>query len=760
MKHLKSSSKPFRSFTHLAIASGLLSFTPSLLAATIEEVIVTVQKREQTLQDVPVAVSAFEGDALAKMGVGDVRGLVDLTPGFSGKTEDSFIDAMAIRGIGTNDFGIGGDPSVAIFQDGVWAGRNGGVQMAFYDLQRAEVVKGPQSTLFGRNAIAGGINILTNKPSEEFEGHVSATIAEFGEVELVGTVNLPISDKWAFRGTAYWTEADGWLDNVADGKELGEKEISSTRMALRYMGDSVDATFQATYEDREQAPSVYWTPRNGLPEDKVNTDLSTDGYDRGEIFSIQANINWTISDSLTLESVTAYKTYDFDYLEDYDGRGTKINNYGQQQEVDYYSQEFRLNYDSGSAVSWFVGASAYREDVDATFTNTYDEDALCVAILDTDEGIDAAGCDTLAFEEYWEDDIDPADILSNKVETNINELENEGWSLYGDVTWRITDALTMTLGGRYTYDKKDMKIEVLDGGGALGNTFNWEFYTDGFVQDDDSWSEFTPRFALNYDLNEAVSLYFNVAKGYKSGGYSTFGIENDGTYEFGGLLEEGRPLAFDPEETNSFEVGAKTVLLDGSLHLNAAYFTYDYTDLQLIVFENGSQLVKNLGEAENQGVEVDAHWTPGEHWEFRGALSWQDSEITEEIEEGDGSKGNKLPMAPDFTGSLIATYNQPITGGNMFYTLQYVYQDEMFGGTGNYELAKVDSWYQLDARIGYESDSDWSVTLWATNLTNEEYFERGWENADGDDTGGFGLVNTMVWPSKPRTIGVTFDMHF
>ncbi|GAB3092903.1 TonB-dependent receptor [Pseudomaricurvus hydrocarbonicus] len=744
----------------MASAIGLSVFTPSLLAATIEEVIVTVQKREQSLQDVPVAVSAFEGEALAKMGVGDVRGLVDLTPGFSGKTEDSFIDAMAIRGIGTNDFGIGGDPSVAIFQDGVWAGRNGGVQMAFYDLARAEVVKGPQSTLFGRNAIAGGINILTNKPSDEFEADVSATVAEYGEIELVGTVNLPISERWAFRGSAYWTQADGWLDNVYDGKELGEKEVTSTRMALGYSGDSVDAVFRMTYEDRDQAPSVYWTPRNGLSETKVNSDLSTDGYDRGEIFSLQANIMWDISDAYSLESITAYKTYDFDYLEDYDGRGTKANNYGQEQEVDYISQEFRLNYDAGTAISWFVGASVYREDVDATFTNSYDEDALCAAILETDEGVIASGCATPEFEEYWGDPIDQADVLANKSEININELKNEGWSVYGDLTWRLTDMLTMTLGGRYTMDKKDMKVQVLDGGGALGNTFNWEFYTDGFVQDDDSWSEFTPRFALNLDLSEQVSLYFNAAKGYKTGGYSTFGIANDGTYEFGGQLEEGIPLAFDPEETKSYEVGAKTSLLDGSLRLNAAYYTYEYTDLQLIVFENGSQLVKNLGEAEAQGVEVDAHWTPGDHWEFRGALSWQDTEITEEIEEGDGSKGNMLPMAPEYTASLIATYNQPVSSGNIFYTLQYSYQDEMFGGTGNYELAKVDAWDQVDARIGYESNSDWSVTLWATNLFNEEYFERGWENADGDDTGGFGLVNTLVWPSKPRTIGVTVDMHF
>jgi len=744
----------------LASVLGLSTFSPSLLAAVIEEVVVTVQKREQSLQEVPVAVSAFEGDMLAKMGVGDVRGLVDLTPGFNGKTEDSFIDAMAIRGIGTNDFGIGGDPSVAIFQDGVWAGRNGGVQMAFYDLARAEVVKGPQSTLFGRNAIAGGINILSNKPVDEFEGNLSFTVAEFGELEAVGTINLPINDQWYFRGSAYWSEGDGWLDNAFDGKELGEKEMSSTRLALRYAGDEVDATVTFTYEDREQAPSVYWTPNNGLDEDEVTSDLSTEGFDKGEILSVAANITWDISDNYTLTSITGYKTYDFDYLEDFDGTPLFSNNYGQEQEVDYYSQEFRLNYDADGPITWFAGASVYREEIDATFVNAYNEDHLCIAIIETDDVGGASGCDDPIFEAYWEDDIDPADILTDKAEVNINELESEGWSVYGDITWQVTEALDITLGGRYTLDRKDMKIQVLDSGGALGNTFSWEFYTDGFVQDDDTWSEFTPRFAANYMVNEDIGLYFNAAKGYKTGGYSTFGIANDGTFEFGGLLADGKPLAFDPEETTSYEIGAKTVLLDGSLHLNAAYFNYTYEDLQLIIFESGSQLVKNLGEAENHGIEVDAHWTPGENWEIRAAAAWQDSEITEEIEEGDGTKGNQLPMAPEWSGSLIATYTQPLKNGSLFYTAQYVYQDEMFGGTGNFELAKVDSWDQVDLRFGYESDKEWTLTLWATNIFEEEYFERGWENADADDTGGFGLVNTLVWPAKPRTIGLTFDMNF
>lgn len=740
----------------LAVASAAAS------AEVIEEVVVSAQFREQTLQEVPVAVSAFRGDMMKKAGIEDVRGLVDLTPGFNGKTEDSFIDALSIRGIVTNDFGIGGDPSVAIFQDGVWAGRNGGVQMSFYDMERAEVVKGPQSTLFGRNAIAGGISIITKKPIEEFEGNISATIAEHDEYEFTGTVNIPLSDQWFFRGSTYFKDSGGYLDNLVDGDEFGGAEASSTRLALRYAGDEVDAVFRVTYEDRDQDPSIYWTGRNGIDDDEVAIDLvDGDGMDESEILVIQANIEWTLSDNYTLTSITGFKSYDFDYLEDYDATPLFINNYGQSQEVSYWSQEFRLNFDFGGSITGFIGASYYEEDIDATFINAYNEDHLCIAVIDTDDVGGALGCDDPVFEAYWEDDIDPADILDSKAETNINDLENKGWAVYGDVTWQVTDRLDLTVGGRYTLDKKDMAISVPDSGGALGNTFVFEWYTDGFVQDDDDWSKFTPRLAVNYELNDQVSLYANTAKGYKSGGYSTFGIENDGSQDFGGVLAPGsKPLGFDPEESTSYEIGAKTTLLDGSMQLNIAYFRYDYEDLQLVVFESGSQLVKNLGEAENQGIELDMHWTPGENWDVRAAMAWQDSEITEELEPGDGSKGNELPMAPEFSGSVIATYNYPLESGNAYVTLQHVYQDSVFGGHGNFETAKVDSWHETALRIGYESEKDWSVVLWVENLTDEVYFERGWENADADDLNGFGLVNTLVWPAKPRTVGVTFDMSF
>ena len=762
-----------RTLLALAVAAA---GAPALAAPALEEIIVTAQKREQTLQEIPVAVSAYSGDFIVDSNVGDIRGLVDLTPGFNGKTEDSFIDALAIRGIVTNDFGIGGDPSVPIFTDGVWQGRNGGVQMNFYDIERVEVVKGPQATLFGRNAIAGAVSIITNKPIDEFEARLSAGVEEFGHLEAHGMVNLPLGENWYLRANLQGMRDDGWLDNLAGGDDLGGHEQLSARVALRYAGEDFDAVVSFGAEDRSQDPSVYWDPSLGLDEDEVNTDLGDRGYDRSGIYSLTANLRWDLGENYSLSSITGFKTYEFEYLEDYDARPERINLYGQDNDVEYYSQEVRLNFD-GDRVSWFVGAAGYVELVEGQFLFGYNENALCNAVGRTDAGDFSApvtgGCNDPVFEEYWEADIDPADIVGRKSEDSWNDMESRGVSFYGDVTWALSDRLDLTVGARWTYDEKDMRTRVANSGGALGNNFSWEYHTRGWVHADDDWNEFTPRVAVNYELNDQVSLYANVSTGYKAGGFGTFGItvpdaDGDGEIDVtpsGQASPDSVPTVFDPETSISYEAGVKTRLLDDTLQLNAALFTYVYEDLQLIYFDQGSQLVQNLGEAENTGLELDARWLIGEHLDLFAALAWMDSEITDAKEMNaigvcEDCGGNRMPMAPEWSGAVHLTWRAPVWCGEMFAKGEYSFQDKMYSDLDNIEAIAVDSWGQWNFRTGYDDEGGWGVTVYVENAFDEEYFERGWANADPRNEYGYGLTNTLVWPAKPRTFGASAYMNF
>ena len=739
----------------------------------LEEVVITAQKRQQSLQDVPLSVSAFTAETLSAGRMMDIRSIVDFTPGFSGNTADGFTDALSIRGISTNDFGIGGDPSVAVFEDGIWAGRTGGVMTSMYDVERVEVVKGPQGTLFGRNSIAGAVSILTNRPDSEFGGNAELSFAEHGEVEAQGMVNIPLSDQWAMRVAGYLQENDGYLTNLAGAagdEDLGFHKVYSARTSLRYTGETIDATLITSYEDRRQDPSVYWVPAAGLSDEEVNTDLGDDGINESDVFDARLLLEWSLASDYTVTSLTGYKKFNFHYLEDYDGGPERVNDYRQVNEVEYWSQELRLNSPSDGKVTWFAGASVYEEKIDGLFDYIYDEDALCRAISITeapDFDGPAAGCDDPNFEAYWEDDIDPADILEGKSERGFVDVTSRGWAVYGDFTWAISDRLELTAGARYTFDEKEMESQILDSGGALGNNFNYEFFTNGTVSDKADWSDFTPRLALDYEVNDDVSVYGTVSMGYKAGGFATFGFDLHGQdiNDDGSAPDGTTPLKFDPEEVDSYEIGVKSRLLDNTLQANASVFLYDYTDLQLVYFDQGSSQVANVGEARGMGLELDLRWVPDEHWDATVGLTFLDTEITDADEIiavgacGD-CDGNNLPFAPEVSASTMLTYRMPVASGEGFFTTEYVYRSEMFGGPDNLPDATADSWNEVAFRLGYRSASSWYATLWIENAFDEIYFERGWENADENNQFGYGLFNELVWPSRPRTVGVTFGMEW
>jgi iron complex outermembrane receptor protein len=641
---------------------------------------------------------------------------------------------------------------------------------AMYDVERAEVVKGPQGTLFGRNSIAGAVSVITNKPVDAFEAAAELTLADYDHVEAEGMVNVPLGGQWALRASGYLLDNSGFLENLAGGDDLGFHQVSSGRVSLRRQGDALDATLTLAYEDREQDPSVYWVPAAGLREEQVDIDLGDDGVDESDVFEGRLSLVWTLPGDYSLTSLTGYKKFSFAYLEDYDGGPNYVNNYGQYNDVEYWSQEFRLNSPGDGSVTWFAGVSAYGEKIDGVFDYLYDEDDLCAQLSVTeapDFGGPAAGCDDPDFEAYWEDDIDPADILHDKTERSFANVDSHGWAAYGDFTWAVSDRLELTAGARYTYDKKEMESRILDSGGALGNNFNFEFFTNGFVSDSADWSDFTPRLAASFDVTDEVTVYATASRGYKSGGFATFGYDLHGQdiNDDGSAPDGTTPLEFDPEQVDSYEVGVKSRLLGNTMRLNASLFHYDYTDLQLVYFDQGSSLVANVGEASGQGLELDLRWLPSERWDATIGLSLLDTEITDAADIiaigacGD-CDGNSLPFAPEVSGSAILSYKWPMSAGEGFFTTEYVYRSKMYGGPDNIPDATVDAWDEFSFRLGYRTDDAWYVTLWVENAFDEVYFERGWENADANNEFGYGLFNELVWPARPRTVGVTFGMEW
>ena len=758
---MNNKSKLFRK-TFLATSIGLLS---SGSHAAIEEIVVTAQKREQSLQDVPLAVNAFDANFIKDAKIEDVKGLIDFTPGVYTNTKDSFVDFINIRGIRSSDFGAGLEPSVGIYVDGVYGGRTGAAITSFFDVERAEVVKGPQGTLFGRNASSGAISIVRNKPQEEFGGNVSVDFAERDSVNAQATLNVPLTDTlWARASIAHETE-DGYVNNIGGGSDLITRDVLAGRVAFRFTGiEALDATLTVEYEDRELSSTIYRAvdssvaainddfgapillfPRGGQTEVDINL-LGDDNKDEGEVYSITGDLSYELSNGMTLTSITGIRGSNYTYLEDFDGTATVVNNFGLDQDQKYYSQEFRLNSSAESDVAWFVGLSWYKEEVDAQFDNIIDDD-LASSSTPTGTGL--------------------------LTESNFVDGDYEGWAIYGDVTFQLTERLELTLGARYTYDEKDFEnfIPVGTSTGLNGDrsVFQFGFFTPTPIDASSDWDAFTPRVVLNYHWSDDVSTYLSFSQGYKSGGFGTFGVDfsrsaNPDFEAFGADNDTAAPAGAEPsevaeEEVESFELGVKSILWDNRLRLNAAAFYYQFDDLQS-TFTDRSTVSDNVGDLKGKGVEIEAQLAPNDYWDVRMGLAYTDTEVDEitnaAVCDPGVCDGNELPYTPEWAFNGVVVYHQPVGDGRVDFTYEYYSQSATFSDFPNRDAIKRGSYDESNIRITYHSpDESWSVTAYVENVFDEFYYDAATE----EDPDAF-LPDIFFGPAKPRTGGVSVSYNF
>jgi iron complex outermembrane receptor protein len=780
-----------RCFRHRALPLAIgMTLSASVIAEengwAIEEVIVTAQKREQSLQDVPISVSAFSGEMMKNAQMQDAKQIAVMTPGMSGDSNDSFMDSINIRGISTNGFGIGAEPSVGTYQNGIYLGRTGGAVTSLYDMNRVEVVKGPQGTLFGRNASAGAISMHTQAPEQDFGGSVELGLGEDGYQEFVGVLNVPLTDQLASRFAVYNRQQDDWIKNLEDGGHIGGEDVFAGRASFSYEGDSFSGTLVLEYEDRLVAPSYYRAYDDGSgisaglgrlglntiigDRDQIRSDIPSDQLrDEGEVWGASLNLEFELSDHYSLTSITGLRGHNYTYVEDFDGTGAHLFSYFQEQEQSYFSQEFRLNYDSEGAVTWFLGVSTYREEIEARFDQTYDEDAMCESIFAAyagDAGAPEAADEVSDCNSYYEyigySDYGPGiGVRNDSVDA---EGDYEGWGIYGDATWAATDKLDVTVGARYTEDSRDFKTRF---GGADRNYFwySFPFYSSDFVEGDRTWDNLSMRLALNYEVDENMSAFVNLSSGYKAGGFNTFDLtlpegltaaDVDGAdaSEFGATLSE-----FDEEEVVSFEVGLKSMWWDDRLQFDASYYRYQFDGMQA-VYAIGSQIrLANAGDAVGEGVEVSMRVLPTENLDIYWGVAWSDTALEEPndvfCESVGCRKDAQLPGSVDFSSALIATYNLPLANGDAYITLENFYLSGSpgfgdFSGSGTYE---TESFNETNLRIGYQSDENWSASLWVNNLTDE--FNYGTPVAAEAN-----LPAHQIGMTEPRRIGINLGYQF
>ena len=736
----------------------------------LEEVVVTAQKRAESVQDVPIAINAIVGDQLDALGVQGVDDLVTLFPNLSLQNNSSINSGVTIRGVGTNNWHITGLQAVGQYQDEVSLFSQYTSQLGLFDMERVEVLRGPQNTLFGRNTTGGAVNYISRKPSTDgIEGYGLTNVGNEGRIDVEGAVNIPLGERAALRIAGQTVNRDGIFNNAFNGRKMGDIERHSGRVQLLFnISDRTEILINGHvgYNRSGRTPSKaigLWDPDGPNVVDGVATPaaLASAPIDcpsllRGGSAQFESSNCLTVLpftggrtesptlagwrnvqdaspdvadvdfeggflrishelDNMSLVSITAYDEMKVEYNQSLSGVSTGFGFMpGQSGETEVFSQELRLASTDDGAFRWIAGAY---------YSN--DDSRLATIIYRTDNGGAPFG-------------IVPSIAIDQEVDI---------WSGYGQVEYDFADKLTFTLGLRYTDDRKTGNSAArvaakTDTGSPGGTPLGLSTYVDLDTFDqitiaaaDGSrpcpppvgglpcrsdipvkqvLTEWGGKAGIDYRFTDDIMGYASYSRGFKSGAFDTRALA-----AFQGTADQPTEAEF----LDAYEVGVKSTLADGALDLNGAIFFYQWDDLQVFDVDNlGRVAFLNIPESELIGAEVDAKWTPTDSLYVQVGVGWLDSEIKDAGTLVTPNEGAPLPHSPEWslTGLVVKTF--PV--GNGLFSLQtnIHWMDERNGATSGSRITTIDDSFQWNARATYEfgSEQQYEVALWAENITAEK----------------------------------------
>ena len=753
----------------ILIAAGLV--LPALSSAQLDEIVVTAQKREQGVNDVGITVNAFDATQLDAYGVQRPNDLEALVPGLTiTNDQPAGVPVFTIRGVGFQNFSAGSSSTVGLYLDETNIPYSVLIGNALYDLERVEVLKGPQGDLYGRNTTAGQINFVSKKPTEEFAAGVELSYGRYELLDTVAYVSGPLSDNIKGRLAAtYLTSGEGWQQSLSrSGDKLGELDEFGVRGLLDFrFSDNADLLLNLHYYSN-RSENIAGTTLEDFTLGALGPLATSDGNPEAadwtadhrpendnESVGVSARLNWEFTEGLTLTSITAWDDFERNDLYDTSGIPQTDADSTNQTDISVFSQELRFEWTNID--DWYVIAGLFYSD------DKIEEDYLLEnggGILGLALGLDG---------------------LSTRWEQNSDSI-----AVFGHTEWQFTEKFRLTLGARYTQEERDWTGCTFDSGdGTLANL--WNFILTPFllipagapdpgmlmpgecgVYDDIATSPTFGQFAvysqsietnkamgkitLDYAPTEDVLLYGTISSGFKSGGFNGAAVQ---THQ--GLI------AYKPEELVSLELGIKSTLLDNRLQLNAAAFHYSYDDKQqgtVAVTPVGNIVVAvtNIPESKIFGAELESRWqlTDGLIWDV--GLAYLDTEI-EEYQQVDpvnsvwptvvtfDASGESLDNSPDWQANSTLTYIRPITG-----SLDLLLAgDVTYKGDSLTVNQTIDGYTLYNARVGVsDNDGRWSLMAWGRNITDEYYFH----------SESISNCCSIRLNGQPETYGVTFSYNW
>lgn len=758
-------------------------------AGTGGEIVVTARKREESLQDVPISVQAFGSEALAQAGIKDFSEIAYRVPGLKLSAERAVDTELFIRGIGSDIQGAGADGAVGIFVDGVYMSRGTGSLVDLYDLERVEVLKGPQALRFGKSVVGGLINYVTKKPGDTLEGSLEGTYGNYNKIDVAGAVSGPISETLGF-GLAFSSRNhDGYAINTRGGDEE-DQNAQSIRAQLRWQPNAtLDINLAADYTRHRDgarwvdvivpgnsnevtynsyfAPPIASLPGFVLPNRNAPFQSAEHrrgahnftGFQNADMYGVSSTIEWKASDSLSVVSQTAYRDSSLQAREDGSGLffnfpldpvtnapdvtsamlagldtylATVPDSYfdsGKGEDITQFSQEFRLSWDNNGPLRLEGGVYYLRENIrraeDVNFLfpdfQAITEFAFAMAYGGT-----------------------PASPFPGSNHT-VTTSHNDNIGIFGEISYDLTDRLTLDAGIRYAYDRKNY-TNNRSGESFEGAPVNFT------VGEKRSWDAWLPSATLRFEPNDDVTLYARYAKGYKPGGWTGEDANNPAE----------ALVSFDPETADSFELGAKLALANRRVFINAAAYYTLYDNLQTNQFLSPGpgvppdNFVFNAANGTRAyGLELGVEARLTDSISISGNYAYSKCNFTGTLiidDDGTDLDGNSCRRTPKHAFGIAANLDQPISDNLVFVAgSDFQYTGANFFDNPNTPILKFDEEILLNARIGLRDvDRKWELTAWAKNLTNELNY-----------TSKLALFGTIYGTYiAPRTYGVTARFNF
>ncbi|PHR91532.1 MAG: TonB-dependent receptor [Robiginitomaculum sp.] len=780
-----------------ASALTLLMAAPALAqnsGPVLDEIIVTAQFRKAGLHDVPISMSAVDAKVIEESSIVKIEDLTTIVPNFT-YTQTGISTNFFIRGVGSG-INQGFEQSVGVYVDGVHHPRGQQVRAPFLDLERIEVLRGPQSILFGKNSVAGAMNITTARPTEEFEGSVLVQREfEDGESIVEAMLSGPISDRVRARIAGRYRDFDGYIENATLNRDEPNREEFTVRGTMEVdLSEDLMATFKVELSDFdslgrnieiENAQAVggltygqvlfglFGQDASVLNETRDGIRSSNGDSSNNKTRTYQMTLDWQVGD-FNVQAISAYETLKYDEVCDCDFTGGNVFTADLQEQYKQFSQEIRLTSPVGDTFDYILGA--YFQSSEHTY-----KDQIIVAsnsIL-----IPALGA--------------PGGLLSNTQAARQANVDATVLSAFAQVNWHFQDNLTLQLGGRITNDNRDgdrvMDVVAIGGGAvpaaqaaaaivfasgfgisstnlnALGPTGSFFLGTLGAPQvtGERNVTKFSPDIKLVWDATDNAMFYASWARGFKSGGFD-FRANNRGTYA---TAEDA--FEFDDEQATNYEIGGK-FKLGASAELNATAFFTKFDDLQISIFDGVLGFnVGNAATSEVKGLELDGRWAISDHVRLNGGMALTDFEFTD-FKNGQCYFG----QTPDFANGLCdytGLSNQLVSkfSGNigMDFDMQIGKDYEITGmanlfHASSYDAAAThdpngvqDGFIKINARLGFgPQDGPWEIAVLAKNLTNE--ITRTYTGDAPLAGSSFGRKTNYSFFSQGRTIAVQGRLKF